>query len=97
MTAEPQPRTLREITRGFDLGVSAEKIKRFDDLTRRQLQITMRLAQGMTVKEIAADLGVSAKSIGNLVGRAVRKLGENSQCRLIVVYEVAMASKRRAA
>lgn len=45
------------------------------DLTERQTEVMRLIAQGYTTKEVAADLGVSTKTIESYKARSMEKLG----------------------
>ena len=62
--------------------------ERYLELTVREYEVAIRLAQGMTNREIAIDLGgVSVKTIDTHRGNVLRKLGCKGNvalCRLMI-------------
>jgi DNA-binding CsgD family transcriptional regulator len=55
------------------------------ELTGREREVSMLAARGLRSKEIAADLGVSVRTVDNLLQRAYRKLGVSSRADLRTV------------
>ena len=51
-------------------------------LSRREAQVVQRIAQGMSLREIAADLNIGYNGIRNYVRRAFAKTGRHSQAEL---------------
>ncbi len=61
----------------------AHKREGFDSLSPRQREVFLRLAQGQSVKEIAADLGISAKTVETHRAIIVRRLHVRSVVELV--------------
>ena len=59
-------------------------------LTPRECTVLQHLSDGLTVREIAARLGVSEETVKTLVARAVKKLGARTQ-----LHAVALALRER--
>jgi len=57
------------------------------DLTKREIQVLLRAAQGETNKEIAFALGVAYSTVRVLLHRAARKLGADSRSEAIAQFE----------
>ncbi|CDZ81963.1 DNA-binding transcriptional activator UhpA [Citrobacter koseri] len=55
---------------------------RQDPLTRRERQVAEKLAQGMAVKEIAAELGLSPKTVHVHRANLLEKLGVSNDVEL---------------
>ena len=53
-----------------------------ESLSNRELQVLRMVANGRTIKEIAAEICLSEKTVGTYRGRAARKLGLNSNVEL---------------
>jgi len=53
-----------------------------ENLTRREREVTMLVAQGFTNRQIAKVLGISARTVETHVGRTLKKLGLSSRARL---------------
>jgi len=51
-------------------------------LSRRELEVTRAVARGLTVREIAAQLGLSEQTVGTFRKRVGRKLGVTSNVEL---------------
>jgi DNA-binding CsgD family transcriptional regulator len=49
------------------------------ELTRREQEVAVLVARGLTNREISAELGISERTAGNHVGRILRKLGLRSR------------------
>lgn len=54
-----------------------------DELTKRELQVSTIVAGGATVREVAAQLVVSAKTVEAHLGRAYTKLGVHNRAQLV--------------
>ena len=61
--------------------------------TERERQLLEYAALGLTNKEIAYDVGVSASTVRVLLARAAKKLGVLSRDQLIAAYEAARAAR----
>jgi len=57
------------------------------DLTRREREVALLAAQGMTSRRIAAKLGVSVRTIDNQLGRVYTKLGITGRRELSAVVD----------
>lgn len=57
------------------------------DLTRREREVALLAAQGMTSRRIAAKLGVSVRTVDNQLGRVYTKLGVAGRRELSAVVE----------
>lgn len=68
------------------------KLRAVHGLTRREQQLLPLIAQGLTNKEIASELGLSEQTIKNHIHRILHKVG--SEDRLSAVYAVESASLR---
>jgi DNA-binding NarL/FixJ family response regulator len=55
-------------------GLGAEAGERYDALTDREIEVLRRIGQGMTTRQIGADLGLSAKTVQTYRERIKRKL-----------------------
>ena len=55
---------------------------RQDPLTKRERQVAEKLAQGMAVKEIAAELGLSPKTVHVHRANLMEKLGVSNDVEL---------------
>jgi predicted ATPase/DNA-binding SARP family transcriptional activator/DNA-binding CsgD family transcriptional regulator len=53
-----------------------------DALTRREREVATLVAQGLTNRRIAAQLMISERTVGNHVGKILRKLGLRSRVRI---------------
>ena len=51
-------------------------------LTHRERQIAGLVAQGLTNRQVAAELGISERTAGNHVGRLLSKLGLRSRVQI---------------
>jgi two-component system, NarL family, invasion response regulator UvrY len=51
-------------------------------LSTREYQVMLMIAQGMTLKEIAADLSISAKTVGTYHLRILTKMGLNNDIQI---------------
>lgn len=61
--------------------------ERYLELTTREYEVAIRLARGMTNREIATDFGVSVKTIDTHRGNVLKKLGCKGNvalCRLMI-------------
>lgn len=58
-------------------------ISKGGDLTERERAVLKSLAEGQSYKEIAADLGVSVKSVETYRARMVKKLGCSTRAELV--------------
>jgi two-component system CheB/CheR fusion protein len=65
---------------------------RIDKLTPRQLDVMMKIMDGELNKNIAADLGISERTVESHRARVMRKTGAPSLARLIQLYLEANAS-----
>jgi DNA-binding NarL/FixJ family response regulator len=52
-------------------------------LTHREMEIFLRLAAGRKISDIAAELGISAKTVSTHKARVMEKMGMNSSSQLI--------------
>ena len=57
------------------------------DLTRREREVALLAAQGMTSRRIAAKLGVSVRTVDNQLGRVYTKLGVAGRRELAAVVD----------
>jgi DNA-binding CsgD family transcriptional regulator len=57
------------------------------DLTRREREVALLAAQGMTSRRIAAKLGVSVRTVDNQLGRVYTKLGVTGRRELAAVVD----------
>lgn len=66
---------------------SAERGRRYDGLTQREVQMLTMLARGSAVKEIARQLSLSEKTVRNHISNIYQKLGiyDRSQ---VVLYAI---------
>jgi len=48
-------------------------------LSKRQLQVLQRVAEGDTTGQIAADLSLSSKTVDQHIGNATRRLGARNR------------------
>lgn len=61
-----------------------EKIRR---LTKRQEEIAGRIWASSTDKEIAAELGISVRTVSGHVSQVLRRLGVRGRGEIILIYE----------
>lgn len=69
-------------------GAATPALRRSDglhELTGREREVSALAARGLRSKEIAAELGVSVRTVDNLLQRAYRKLGVSSRADLRTV------------
>jgi DNA-binding CsgD family transcriptional regulator len=57
------------------------------DLTRREREVALLAAQGMTSRRIATKLGVSVRTVDNQLGRVYTKLGVAGRRELAAVVD----------
>src|SRR5829696_9204402 len=58
--------------------------ERTDRLTRREREVALLVARGLTNRQIASELSVSTKTANNHVARILRKLGLRSRAQIAV-------------
>lgn len=63
-------------------------------LTRREEQLIPLIDQGLTNKEIAAQLNLSEKTVKNHIHRILRKVGAENRLGLVAVFRSSMRSAR---
>ena len=63
--------------------VSGASSNPFDDLTARELEVAMMLAQGMRAQEVAAVINLSPKTIATHKYRVYEKTGAASEVELL--------------
>lgn len=66
-----------------------------DELTHRQRDVLSRIAQGMSLKQVAFDLGISYNTVRNHLHECYIKLGVQDRYNAVRVY-YGGASERRA-
>jgi DNA-binding NarL/FixJ family response regulator len=59
-------------------------VQAFPELTRREREAVDRLARGLSNAAIAADLGISLKTVNNLTSSAFAKLGVASRTEAVI-------------
>jgi non-specific serine/threonine protein kinase len=53
-----------------------------DKLTRREQEVAVLVAGGLTNRQISTELGISERTVGNHVARILRKLGLRSRAQI---------------
>ncbi len=72
--------TLKSATQGEKVsGTSHEEIK----ISPRELQVARRVARGYSNKQIAAELGISAGTVGTYMTRIFHKLNVRTRAQMI--------------
>ena len=61
------------------LGWWEETGRKWESLTEREREVLVRMAEGKSNREIAADLWISEKTVEKHVGRILEKLGVNTR------------------
>ena len=61
-----------------------ELVFRIDALTARQKEVLVRIAEGMTNREIAGDLAITEGTVKNVVTRILDELGVTDRTKLAV-------------
>jgi DNA-binding NarL/FixJ family response regulator len=68
-------------------GVSYRLFRRDDTLSRRETEALTLLGRGLTNKEIAFEMGISASTVSVLLFRAAARLGTSSRQELRAAAE----------
>jgi len=76
-------RSLRRSDRSVDEGPSADPTNHTDDLSRREREILLLLAEGKSEPEIAAALVLSRKTVATHIQNMLRKLGVHSRTQAV--------------
>jgi DNA-binding SARP family transcriptional activator/DNA-binding CsgD family transcriptional regulator len=58
-----------------------------DDLTRREREVTLLVARGLTNRQISAELSISERTAANHVAKILRKLGLRSRAQIAAAAE----------
>ncbi len=66
-------------------GISPKERARFDDLTRRELQVLACLCEGLSSKEIAQHLGIAPKTVEYHRTNLLKKTGFSSTTKMVSV------------
>jgi two-component system response regulator NreC len=78
------PRMLAQLVDDFRGGIkSANRVPRFGTLTTREREVLKMLAEGNSVKEIAADLNLSVKTVEAHKFNLMRKLDIHNKAHLV--------------
>ena len=94
---EDGPRTSRVRVGGMDivvLSIPLPELHYPEDTTSAEQQIIDLVLQGLTVKEIAEQRGVSLRTVTTQLGAIFRKAGVNSQAELISMMTDGAPSRR---
>jgi two-component system, NarL family, nitrate/nitrite response regulator NarL len=78
-------RVRRSIVRSDLASGRGDQLRKVFDLTNRERDIVMRLADGMGQKAIAAELVISPKTVATHIQRILAKLGVHSRAEAVAV------------
>lgn len=93
------PSATRRLVERFVTGAAPadpDALRRLDELTDREREVLVLIAQGRTNSEIAADLFVAEPTVKTHIGRVLAKTGSRDRVQLVVLaYETGLVAPGR--